>query len=171
MKKFKIVENNDDQQTSFRSELDLIVTPLDNSVDEVINALENVDNYGVYVSNMRNKREIELALIKHFGPTLPTKKRPLEKAQGFPFPVKSKQAIDDFIKSFNSKPNLLTYEVDGNNLIFPTDKNTSKNTTKNIIKQVLDTAGIKYKIKDFEDLRESIEKNRMAKLAGLNEIK
>lgn len=162
---------NDDVSKRYADELDYQLIPLDGStVQDVVDALDNSDFYGSYVSNMRNKKEIEAALIKHFGPNLPTHKRPLEKKQGFPFPVKSKTAIDDFIKQFNSKPNLLTYEVGSDSIIFPTSKNTSKQNTKKLLQTVLGNANINYKLKETESLGE-IRKNirealELKKLSG-----
>lgn len=174
--KYKITENED---TSFnrghsRSELDLLLTPLEGkTVDDVVKALENRDYYGEYLISTRNKRQVEDAITRHFGPNLPTLKRPLEKKQGFPFPPKTKQAMEDLIRSFDSKPDLLTYEVnrEKNNILFPTDKNNSQVTTTNILKTVLGNAGIKYRLDRFEDLREHRQISRMQQLAGIKEIK
>ena len=173
--KIRIIENQDDAFQAKRavSELDLLLTPgggFNNG--DIIKALENSEFYGSYVSNMRNdKKEIEKALISHFGPNLPTHKKPLEKKQGFLFPSKTKQAVDNFIRTFDSKPNLLTYEVLNGKILFPTGKNTSKQNTQKVLKTVLDNAGIEYFLNEFEDLREFIkplqEISRLKKLAGL----
>jgi hypothetical protein len=151
-----------------RAKLDLILTPQNASVEDVIAALGNRDNYGEYLINTRNKKEVEAAIIKHFGPNLPTLKKPLEKKQGFPFPPKTRQAMEDLIKGFEGKPNLVTYDIyGGDKLLFPTDKNNSQVTTANILKTVLGNAGIKYKLDKFEDLKEHVQIDRMKKLAGL----
>lgn len=156
--KIRIIENEDPLGGNKRevAELDLVLTPKEGvQMEDIISALENPNNYGKYISNMRNKKEIEAGLIKKFGPNLPTHKRPLEKKQGFPFPPKTKQGVDDFIRSFNSKPNIVTYEEDGKGrLIFPTSKNSSKVNTTNVIKQVMNTAKIPYTLKDEELLKE-----------------
>lgn len=168
-----IIKENEEGGKRYEDVLDQKLTPIDCTVEDVVTALENGDFYGSYISNMRNKKEIEAGLIKHFGPNLPTHKKPLEKAQGFPFPPKTKQGVDDFIKSFNSKPNLLTYDVnsDNNNILFPTNKNTSKQNTKKILSTVLGNAGLKYKLQDIEslgELRQQIkEAIRLKKIAGL----
>jgi hypothetical protein len=170
--KFRILENDDESSNRghSRSELDLLLTPLEGkTVDDVVAALENRDLYGEYLINTRNKGRVEDAITKHFGPNLPTLKRPLEKKQGFPFPPKTKQAMEDLIKSFESKPDLLTYEInrEKNTILFPTNKNNSQITTTNILKTVLGNAGIKYKLERFEDLREHTQIERMKELAGL----
>lgn len=150
------------------AKLDLILTPENASAEDVISALENRDNYGEYLINTRNKKEVEAAIIKHFGPNLPTHKKPLEKKQGFPFPPKTRQAMEDLIKSFDGKPNLLTYDIyGGDKIIFPSDKNNSQIATSNILKTVLGNAGIKYKLEKFENLQEHIQVERLKKLAGI----
>lgn len=81
-----INENTEDtsaQRGHSRSELDLLLTP-EGSVQDVIKALEDRNNYGEYLINTRNKKDVEAAIIKHFGPNLPTLKKPLEKKTRFP---------------------------------------------------------------------------------------
>jgi len=171
--KFRIIENIEDSTPRETATLDLLLTPLEgNTVEDVISALGNRDYYGEYLINTRNKKEVEQAIIKHFGPNLPTHKRPLEKKQGFPFPPKTREAMEALIKSFEGKPNLLTYEItkDGK-VLFPTSKNTSQITTANILKTVLGNAGIKYKLEKYENLAEHRQVSRMKELAGLKEIK
>ena len=162
---------NEDGGTRYQDVLDYQLVPEEGStIDDIIDAFDNRELYGAYLTNMRNRREVEDAITKHFGPNLPTKKKPLEKAQGFPFPPKTKQAVDDLIRSFEGKPNLLTYEQDGNSLIFPSAKNTSQQNTVKVIKTVMDNAGISYKLKQVESLgemRSLFEVNRMQRIAGI----
>ena len=76
--------------------------------------------------------------------------------------------MEDLIKGFDGKPNLLTYDIyGGDKLLFPTDKNVSQVNTANILKTVLGNAGIKFKLEKFEDLKEHLQVNRMKRLAGL----
>jgi len=159
MQKFKIVENTEDDGSNrghSRSELDYFLTPKPgNTVEDLISALENRDNYGNYLINTRNKREVEQAIVNHFGPTTPVIKKKLEKERGEPFPPKTRQAMEDLIKSFSSKPNILTYEKEGDKgLIFPKEKNHSQIATANILKTVMDNAGVKYKLEKYENLKE-----------------
>ena len=160
-----------DEVKSYREVFDYQLIPGDGStIEDVIAAFDNRELYGAYLTNMRNKREVEDAITKYFGPNLPTKKKPLEKAQGFPFPPKTKQAVDDLIRSFEGKPNLLTYEQDGNSLIFPSSKNSSQQNTVKVVKTVMDNAGIKYKLNQIESLgeiRSQFELNRMQRIAGI----
>lgn len=163
-----MIENIEGTSPREQAKLDLILTPQGSSMEDVVAALENRDNYGEYLINTRNKKEVEAAIIKHFGPNLPTHKKPLEKKQGFPFPPKTRQAMEDLIKGFDGKPNLLTYDIyGGDKLLFPTDKNVSQVNTANILKTVLGNAGIKFKLEKFEDLKEHVQIDRMKLLAGL----
>lgn len=176
--KFRIIENQEDTSSNrghSRGELDLLLIPQEGATSlDVEKALENRDLYGQYLANIRDKASVAKAVEDHFGPTLPTKKKPLEKLRGEPFPPKTRQAMDDFLKTMEGKPNLLTYEIrkDGS-LLFPTEKNHSQLATANILKQVLGSAGIKYKLDKFENLSEYSkplqEVKRMQKLAGLKE--
>jgi hypothetical protein len=40
---------------------------------------------------------LQKALEDHFGPSSPQTKKSLEKKRGFPFPIRTKQSIDDSI--------------------------------------------------------------------------
>lgn len=179
--KIRITENQEDTSGNrghSRSELDLLLTPKNGStVEEIEQALNNRDFYGPYLINIRDKMSVNKAIEDHFGPTLPIKKRSLEKERGVPFPPKTKQAMDDFIKNLGGdKPGILTWEIKPNGtIIFPSKKNESQQKTSNVLKQVLGAAGIKYKLEHFENLAEYSkslqEVKRMQTLAGLKEIK
>jgi hypothetical protein len=135
---------------------DLVLTPIAVSVDEVVKALENIDNYGAYVSNLRNtKSNVEKAVEDHFGPSQRFEKIKKEKERGKPFPVKTKQAIDDFIRTLTSKPNLLSWKVEGDSLAFPTKRNPTKKVTTSIINTVMEKAGIDYDLVEKEVTNES----------------
>ena len=71
------------------------------------------------------------------------------------FPVKTKAAIDDFIKSRAGKPNLVAYTVVGDSLVFPNSKNTSKGRTQSIVSTVMKNAGVRYTIKQKESFNEA----------------
>jgi len=160
MKKYSLLqlvemEMDDDGKFSVgKVSYDLVLTPKDASVDDVISALENIDNYGRYASNIRNtatnKATINKAIEDYFGPNIPAKKKQLEKQRGVPFPPKTKQAIDDFVKQFSSKPQLLTYNTRGNSLVFPQNQNPTKDLTKKIINTVLTNVNIDYKLTEKE---------------------
>jgi len=148
-----------DAGQKLKSETDLVLTPKSADIDTVVSALENMDNYGMYLSNLRNtKAGLQKAIDDHFGPSVPMVKRGLEKKRGKPFAVKSKQAIDDFIKSFSKNTNILSYNVEGNSIRFPSGENATPATLKNIIKTVMDKAGIDYKLDSKETLNEQYTK-------------
>jgi hypothetical protein len=160
--KYKLTEQEMDgdnarQQTSY----DLVLTPTTLSTEEVIKALENIDNYGAYVSNLRNSTmDVNKAIEAHFGPSQPFTKKKLEKERGKPFPIKTKQAVDSFIKTLTSKPNLLNWIVKDTELIFPNSKNPTKKVTQNIIDTVMNNAGIEYNLTD----KETIDENSLKEL-------
>jgi hypothetical protein len=114
---------------------------------------------------MRNKSYVEKAIEDYFGPSIPVKRKALEKERGKPFPIKTKQAIDDLVKSVTSTPNLLKYEVKGKEIVFPKSNNPSKDLTKKIIKVVMDNAGIKFKTTEKETVSEvKITKTKLTEI-------
>ena len=134
---------------------DLILTPQIVTIDEVVKAFETIDNYGPYVSNLRNtKADVEKAVVNHFGPNQPFSKKKLEKERGKPFPPKTKQAVDAFIRSLTSKPSLLKWNVEGESLVFSAKRNPTKQVTKNIISTVMEKANIDYSLEEKEALNE-----------------
>jgi len=151
--KYKLRENEEDSQSRLALDYDIILTPK-SDIEKAVEALENLDNYGSYVSNMRNKSNIEKAIEDYFGPSVPVKKKALEKKLGKTFPVKTKQAIDDLVKSLTSKPNLLKYTVKDDSIVFPKETNPAKDVTKKIIKTVMDNAGIDFSVKEKESVSE-----------------
>lgn len=163
--KYKLKENDEDGKSS-RLTVDHDVTIVTPDIKAALEALQNIDNYGIYISNMRNKASVEKAIETHFGnmdadgkKISHAKKMSIEKQRGEKFPIKTKTAIDDFVKSLTSKPTLLTYDVKGDKLVFPKDKNPSIETTKKIIKTVMNTAGVDYKIfNEKEAIKEAKEK-------------
>ena len=74
----------------------------------------------------------------------------LEKQRGVPFPPKTKQAIDDFVEQFSSKPQSLKPTVEGNTVIFYQKDNPTKDLTKKILQVVLNNAEIEYKLSEKE---------------------
>lgn len=139
----------------FAADYDIIVQPTEATPEETIKAFEDKDNYGIYTANMRSKKITQADIDAHFGPTHRATKMKLEKERGEPFPLRTKQAMDDFIKSKIEKPNLVKYRIEGDLIVFPKERNPSKDATMKIIKTVLDSAGIKYKIKEKESFTES----------------
>ena len=173
--KIRIIENQEDTSLNrghSRGQLDILVTPKEGyTTDDIITALNNRDNYGSYLINIRDKMSVEKAIENYFGPSHPLKrKKAQEERGGEPFPLKTKQTMDDFIKNLGGeKPNILTWEVKPNGtILFPSLKNFSQLGTLNILKQVLGTAGIKYKAEKIEDTTKFInEVNRLKKIANI----
>ena len=167
--KYKLKENIEQEEDSIekheKKRYDLVLTPNVVSIIEVIKALENIDNYGPYTSNLRNSTaNVNKAVEDHFGPNQPWIKKKLEKERGKPFPPKTKQAIDTFIRTISSKPNLLKWKVDAESIVFPSDKNPNKKTTENIIQTIMDNAGIDYFIEEKESINESKLKTKILEI-------
>jgi len=148
--RYKLRENDEEGKSS-RLTIDHDVTIITPDIKAAVAALKNIDNYGIYISNMRNKSSVEKAIETHFGnmdtdgkKIAPAKKMSIEKQRGEKFPIKTKQAIDDFVKSLTSTPTLLSYDVKGDKIVFPKDKNPSIETTKKIIKTVMNTAKVDF---------------------------
>jgi len=151
---------------------DLVLLPKDPStIEDAIKALENKDNYGIYLSNIRSGKVTPKNMEDFFGPTSPAAKKKIEKDTGIAFPIKTKAAIDDFIKSRAGKPNLVYYEVVGNTLMFPNSKNTSKGRTQSIVSTIMDNAGVKYEIKQKESFGENKDKPKMTDDELMKKIK
>jgi hypothetical protein len=173
--KYKLREEEAEATPSNREQVDydIILTPKGVSVEDTIKALETLDNYGMYVSNMRNKSSIQKAIDDHFGPVIPAKRKKMERDQGFSFPVKTKTSIDDFVKSLTSKPTLLKYKVKDNTIVFPKSGNPAKDLTKKIIDVVMKSAKIDYSVTDKEAVDEvSTDKlDQEAKLYFMQQFK
>ena len=153
-----IFENEEEQGPGswIAADKDIVVIPQGSStVEDAIKALEDKNNYGIYVSNIRTGKVTPKDMEEFFGPTSPRAKQAIEKERGVKFPIKTKAAIDDFIKNRAGKPNLVYYDVVGDTLVFPNSKNTSKGRTQSIVSTVMDNAGINYTIKQKESFKES----------------
>ena len=135
---------------------DIVVIPQGSStVEDAVKALEDKSNYGIYLSNIRTGKVTPKDMEEFFGPSSPRAKQKIEKDTGVSFPVKTKAAIDDFIKNRAGKPNLVFYDIVDDTLVFPNTKNTSKGRTQSIVATVMDNAGINYTIKQKESFKES----------------
>jgi hypothetical protein len=159
--KYRLVEQEEGgEETSSgnkeKAVYDLVLTPLASSVQDAVSALEKIDNYGAYVSNIRNtKSDIEQAVINHFGPNQPFAKKKAEKEKGKPFPVKTKAAIDAFIKTLSTKPSVLKWKIVDDTLVFPSVNNPTKKVIEKIISTVMDNAGLDYDLENKESVSES----------------
>lgn len=166
-----IYEDEQDPSSWIAADKDIVLTPLPPfTVEDAIKALENKDNYGIYLANIRTGKVTDKDLEAYFGPTHRATKMKLEKERGEPFPIRTKQAMDDFVKNRVGKPNLVTYKVVGDTLVFPNSKNLSKGRTQSVVSTVMDNAKIKYTLKQKESfnenrikaaIRESLTKRRL----------
>lgn len=146
-----LYEDHEDQNlsTSMQGKVDKDITliPNDSSLRDVINAFQDLKNYGSYASNVRtNKMALQKAIDNHFGPSIPSKKKSAEKQRGKPFPIKTKQTLDDFINNYNPEPDILFYKRENNYLYFPKESNPEKSLTKKIIDTVMKSANINYEL-------------------------
>lgn len=138
----------------------VLVPKAPHTIEDAIKAIQNIDNYGQYVSSMRSRKVTDKDIQAYFGPNSPRAKAALEKETGKKFPVKTKQAIDDFIKQGVKTPDLLNYDVENGELIFKVERNPQRGKLRNVIKVVMDNAGISYKLKD----RNEAEKKKLKKV-------
>jgi hypothetical protein len=153
-----IFENEEEQGPGswIAADKDIVVIPQGSStVEDAVKALEDKSNYGIYLSNIRTGKVTPKDMEEFFGPSSPRAKQKIEKDTGVSFPVKTKAAIDDFIKNRAGKPNLVFYDVVDGTLVFPNSKNTSKGRTQSIVATVMDNAGINYTIKQKESFKEA----------------
>jgi hypothetical protein len=172
--KIRIIENQDDSSNlgHSRGELDILVTPKGSfTVEDIEQALNDKSHYGSYLINIRDKASVNKAIDDFFGPSHPLRRKKAQAERGGePFPMKTKQAMDDLIQNLSGdNPKILTWENKGDSLLFPKKKNWSQLSTLNILKQVLGSAGIKYKAEKFEDTTKYLNEqvSRMKKIAGI----
>ena len=64
----EIEDEEGGENKQFRIKYDLAVEP--ESIEDALNALNNIDNYGIYAQNMRDPK----AIAKAFGPSIPAQK-------------------------------------------------------------------------------------------------
>lgn len=143
--------------SAVRATYSTVLTPKGASAEEVSNALGDIENYGelktqALRNSAINKAEINKAIDAHFGPSIPSRKKAAEKQRGEPFPIRTKQALDDFMKQFTSKPKLVNWEVKDNTVVFKQGKNPGKNQLKQIINTVMKNAGIEYELSEKEEI-------------------
>ena len=104
--KYKLREAEAEATPSNREQVDydIILTPKSVSVEDTIKALENIDNYGIYISNLNNNDpKMRKAKEAYFG--TPAERR--VKANQGKFPEFTNASNLAFIKAFNSKSTLL----------------------------------------------------------------
>lgn len=161
------------EEEGFESDLRLdkdVILKTNGDINDIINALEDIQYYGEYKKSIRTpniNKEIDI----HFGPSS-TQRKSLEnkfgtlskeewlaafnktpnadkmydvlKSNNGKFPIRTGDALKDFTKNFKIKPNLLYWsKVDDNTLVFPRDNNEGEKYIKKVVDTVLKNANIK----------------------------
>jgi len=185
-----IFENEEEQRPGswIAVDKDIVVIPKGTStVEDVIKALKNKDNYGIYKSAMTDNQakedrygpsghQIRPAIERSFEEAQEEKteeeriqkfiqankklKNPEEKYKTLrdnngKFPLQTREDMDNFLKSRAGNPNLVSYKIDGDTVVFPNSKNTSKGRTQSIVSTVMKNARIDCTIKQKESFNES----------------
>lgn len=140
----KLMENEGEDGATFsinKQTNDLLLTPINSTVDKVKEAIKNPKNYEKLFAKI-SKSDLE----KYFGPQNPAKRKKLEKERGKAFPTKTSAEINKFKEDLKN-PNKFNFEVEGDSLRFPQSKNTlTLVQMENDLKVILDSAKIKYNI-------------------------
>ena len=168
MRLYSRLYENDEEDLYLLLDRDIVVrVKAPKTPDDVVKALENKDNYGRYLGTMRNAKVSDKDVENHFGPRSirAREKNETERYEKFkqqnpdsdltlqqwktegpagtdigPYPVRTKDNYDMFVKQFITKPNLLNYYKKGDAVIFPKDPARGRNEIKNIVATVLDNA-------------------------------
>lgn len=158
-----INENEETEQpeggvSAMRANYNTLLKPTNSTVEEVDKALNDIENYGTFkTQSIRNasldKAKINKAIEDHFGPSIPSKKKAALKLRGGePFPIRTKQSLDDFMKQFTGKPKLLSWEIQGDSILFKQGKNPQKKMLEDVISTVMGNAGIEYELTKKEEI-------------------
>jgi hypothetical protein len=131
---------------------DIIVTPKgENTLEDITTALENSDNYGMYLSNLRNVNKfIQDEFTKHFG--TPAQRRVSKITY-------TKDSITAWLKDLlkdKSKINaqtkkiilskILNYNIKDNKVVITPTKENPKAAIKNKLDTILGNAKVDYSI-------------------------
>lgn len=132
---------------------DIIVIPKgESTLENIITSLEDSDNYGMYLSNLRNVNKfIQDEFTKHFG--TPTQRRTGK------FPIYTKDSEMAFLKDLlkdktkisdkNKKiilSKILNYNIKDNKVTITPTKENPKATIKNKLDTILGNAKVDYSI-------------------------
>jgi hypothetical protein len=146
------MEENRDNFSKLILTRSLLLQPKNKTVDETIQELNNPNNYGRYISNLRNNVNVNKHIESHFGPSNPKKKKSIEEKLGVKFPPKTKENIDSLIKQFNVSPNILSFRKGKNGIIFNNNENPTKLSTKRIIEIVMSVSNTEYILKEVSNV-------------------
>jgi len=178
MRTYKSLYEEDERDNYLLQDRDLIVViKKPHTAEEADKALHTKDNYGIYISTMRNSKVSDKDVDDYFGPRSPNVRNVRLKARFDkfkevnpestmeysewltkgpvgtdvgPYPIRTKDNYDAFINKFITKPNLLNWTVKDNTLVFPKDINPGRNKIKSIVTTVLQNAGFGEKTFTFK---------------------
>jgi hypothetical protein len=150
----KLMENEEDGRSGRAIvKSDIIVTPKgESTLENIITALEDSDNYGIYLSNLRNVNKfIQDEFTKHFG-------TPAQRRTG-KFPIYTKDSEMAFLKDLfkdETKINaqtrkvilskILNYNIKDNKVTVTPTKENPKAAIKSKLDTILGNAGINFSI-------------------------
>ena len=151
----KLMENEEDGRSGrVIIKSDITITPKgENTLEDIISALENSDNYGIYLSNLRNiNKFIQDEFTKHFG-------TPAQRRTGR-FPIYTKDSEMAFLKDLfkdETKINaqtrkvilskILNYNIKDDKIIITPTKENPKAAIKSKLDTILGNAGVDFLIK------------------------
>lgn len=173
-----LYEEEDSQDFYLLQDRDLIVTiKKPHTAEEADKALNIKDNYGRYTRTMRSSKVSDKDIENYFGPRSPNVKNknqekrfekfkevnpesqmdynewlikgPVGTDMG-PYPARTHDNYDAFINPSISKPNLLSWGIKDNTLVFPKEFNPGRNEIKSIVTTVLTNAGFGEKTFTFK---------------------
>ena len=142
----RLMENEGEEDgrpsSGLKATYNLVVTPTGATPNDVIAALNNVVNYGIYMSNLRTRFSNDYD--KEFGTVY-------DRRAGRKPPV-TKNMENEFYSSLlkNKKIQLLIPTVEGNTVVFYQKDNPKKAELDKIIKTVLKNADITYTTSEKE---------------------
>lgn len=170
MKLYSKLYENEDEDLYLLMDRDLVLrVKSPRTIDDVIKALEDKNNYGRYISTMRSAKVTDKDVEAYFGPRSirVREKNEAERYEKFikanpdstmtfqdwkkegpagtelgPYPIRTRDTYDAFVTQFITKPNLLVYYPTDNkdSLIFPKSQSKGRNEIKNIVATVLSNA-------------------------------
>ena len=150
----KLMENEEDGRSGRAMvKSDIVVIPKgESTLENIITALEDSDNYGMYLSNLRNVNKfIQDEFTKHFG-------TPAQRRTG-KFPIYTKDSEMAFLKDLfkdETKINtqtrkvilskILNYNIKDNKVTVIPTKENPKAAIKSKLDTILGNAGINFSI-------------------------
>lgn len=141
----RLMENEGDEDrpsSGLKATYNLVVTPTRATPNEVVVALDNIANYGIYMSNLRTRFSNQYD--EKFGTVY-------DRRAGRKPPV-TKSMENDFYASLlkDKKTRLLTPTIEGDTVVFYQKDNPKKDVVSKMLKTVLKNAGIAYTTSEKE---------------------